>query len=87
MKSLNRAYKDKWNNWFINELKTITSVGNIKPPGYAKVITWISEIQKSFSPEIVSNSFLRWEDTRSFKSDSTSEEFETFENGSDSEID
>ena len=44
MESLKRAYKDKWNNWFINELKTITSVGNIKPPGYAKVITWISEI-------------------------------------------
>ena len=42
MKSLKQAYKARWNEWMINALKTLTASNNIRSPGYAFVIIWIS---------------------------------------------
>ena len=36
-------YFKKWNNWLIHAPKSYTAAGNVKSPGYAKVVEWISE--------------------------------------------
>ena len=41
----------------INEPKSFTAAGNLQSPGYAKAITWISEIWDSFDRQILANSF------------------------------
>ena len=41
----------------INEPKSFTAAGNLQSPGYAKAITWISEIWDSFDRHILANSF------------------------------
>ena len=65
MRPLKRAYQQKWQNWLINEEKSFTPAGNIRSPGYAQVINWISEIWDQLSPEIVRDSFDRCEITSS----------------------
>ncbi len=44
MRPLKVAYFKKWNHWLVHAPKAFTASGNVKSPGYAKVITWISEI-------------------------------------------
>ena len=44
MKSLKQAYKARWNEWMINASKTLTASNNIRFPGYASVLTLISQI-------------------------------------------
>ena len=41
----------------VNEPKSITAAGNLQCLGYAKAITWISEIWDSFDRKILANSF------------------------------
>ena len=41
----------------INEPKSFTPAGNLRSPGYAKAITWISEISSAFDRNIRTRSF------------------------------
>ena len=41
----------------MTEPKSFTSSNNMKSPGYAKVINWISEIWNDFDSEIIVKSF------------------------------
>ena len=41
----------------INEPKSFTLAGNLRSPGYAKAITWISEVWESFDSHLLANSF------------------------------
>ena len=45
MRPLKVAYFKKWNHWLVHAPKAYTASGNVKSPGYATVITWISEIE------------------------------------------
>ena len=56
-KSLKGEYHNKWNDWYLNSPKSFTAKNNLKSPGYALAITWISEIWKAFDPEIIKKSF------------------------------
>ena len=44
MRPLKVAYFKKWNHWLVHAPKSYTAAGNVKSPGYATVITWISGI-------------------------------------------
>ena len=48
---------NKWQDWMTNELKSFTPAGNLRSPGYAKTITWISEIRSAFYRNILTRSF------------------------------
>ncbi|CAF0969922.1 unnamed protein product [Brachionus calyciflorus] len=54
---LKKEYHEKWNDWFMNAEKSLTCHGNIKSPGYATCIAWLSEICTSFDPNVIKNSF------------------------------
>ena len=49
MRPLKRAYHQKWQHWLINEEKSFTPAGNLRSPGYALVINWISQIWDQLS--------------------------------------
>ena len=51
------GYFNKWQQWMINEPKSFTPAGNLRSPGYAKTITWISEIWSAFDRNILARSF------------------------------
>ncbi|CAF0916277.1 unnamed protein product [Brachionus calyciflorus] len=57
LKSFKKHYYEKWSNWFLNDHKSFTKNGNLKSPGYAKAIQWISEIWNEFNPSIIKSSF------------------------------
>ncbi|CAF0774012.1 unnamed protein product [Brachionus calyciflorus] len=59
MRPLKRAYHERWQNWLINEERTITPAGNIRSPGYIQVINWISEIWDQLDSGIIRDSFDR----------------------------
>ena len=54
---LKALYSNYWNNWFVNSEKSYTKSGNIRSPGYAQIINWVSEIWEAFDPMIIKNSF------------------------------
>lgn len=56
-RSLKTQYQNKWQNWFITSEKAFTKQHNLKSPGYARVINWISQIWTDFDPSIIKNSF------------------------------
>ena len=41
----------------MNEATSFTEAGNIRSPGYKKVIEWISEACSELDPNIISSSF------------------------------
>lgn len=43
-RSLKAQYHSKWQEWYLSSPKSFTTASNLKSPGYAKVINWISEI-------------------------------------------
>jgi hypothetical protein len=47
----------KWCDWFINSDKKFTRHNNMRSPGYANCIKWISEIWMNFDPVQIRNSF------------------------------
>ena len=57
MKPLKSSYFRKWNHWIIHEPKTYTPAGNIRSPGYAKVIEWISECWDELDSSLIERSF------------------------------
>jgi hypothetical protein len=54
---LKKNYHEKWNSWFIHDDKTYTKHGNPKSPGYAKCISWLSNIWEDFDTDLIVNSF------------------------------
>jgi hypothetical protein len=44
MRPLKKAFHDRWQHWFLHGLKTTTRNNNVRSPGYAQVIHWISDI-------------------------------------------
>jgi hypothetical protein len=52
-------YFKKWNNWLIHAPKSYTAAGNVKSPGYAKVVEWISEAWSELDAGMISSSFQR----------------------------
>ena len=59
MKALKDNYILLWNDWMINAPKSFTSSNNIRSPGYALVIEWISKIWTNFSRDTLRNSFAQ----------------------------
>ena len=57
MRPIKHAFQVKWNDWLINEPKSFTKSGNMKSPGYEKVINSISEIWQDFDPDPIKRSF------------------------------
>ena len=57
MRVFKLGYFNKSQQWMINEPKSFTLAGNLRSPGYAKAITWISEIWSAFDRNILARSF------------------------------
>ena len=58
-KPFKAKYTEKWNNWFLTaDNKTYTKNGNMRSPGYAKSIKWLSEIWAEMDSQIIIDSFL-----------------------------
>ncbi len=56
-RSLKSKYHVKWQNWFLNSPKAFTKSKNLKSPGYARVIKWVSQIWHEFEQELITKSF------------------------------
>ncbi len=56
-RSMKAQYHSKWQEWYLSSPKSFTKASNLKSPGYAKVINWISEIWQNFDKEIIIRSF------------------------------
>jgi hypothetical protein len=54
---IRKAYKRYLTNWFVNDPKSFTKNGNLRSPGYAKVIEWLSEIWNNFDESLIAYSF------------------------------
>ncbi|CAF1117869.1 unnamed protein product [Brachionus calyciflorus] len=54
---LKSKFNRYWTNWFINEEHSYTAKGNMRSPGYACVINWVSEIWKDMDPNLLRDSF------------------------------
>ena len=57
MRSLKRAFYNLWDDWMMNAPKSHTKSGNLKSPGYAKVILWISQIWYQLDTNLLVSSF------------------------------
>lgn len=57
LKSFKKCYYEKWTQWFLNDSKSFTKSGNLRSPGYAKAIGWLSEIWDEFDSSIIKTSF------------------------------
>ena len=57
MSPVKSGYFKRWNHWLIHAPKAYTASGNRKSPGYAQVITWISEVWQELDPSLIASSF------------------------------
>ena len=57
MRPLKQAYRDKWQEWMINDEHTFTAAGNSRSPGYARAVKWIADIWADLPGELISTSF------------------------------
>jgi hypothetical protein len=57
MRPLKKSFHQKWQQWFLNAEKTKTRFDNIRSPGYAQVITWVSEKWTTLNPNVIRASF------------------------------
>ena len=57
--SIKKTYGERWNKWFIFDKKNFTPNGNLKSPGYVKVIDWMSEIWSEFDKNTIIQSFRK----------------------------
>lgn len=55
--AIKNVYHQSWSNWFLYDDKLKTPAGNLRSPGYAKVIDWLSDIWSEFSKQILIDSF------------------------------
>ena len=51
------AYHRRWTDWLIHGQHTFTRAGNMVSPGYARSITWISEIWAEMTRNTIEHSF------------------------------
>ncbi|CAF1007838.1 unnamed protein product [Brachionus calyciflorus] len=54
---LQRVFLPHWTQWFLNDSKSFTKIGNLRSPGYAKAIGWLSEIWNELDSSIIKTSF------------------------------
>ena len=47
---------ERWNKWYLSEEHEFTRFGNLRSPGNALVINWLSEIWTDFPESIIINS-------------------------------
>ena len=45
--------------WYLEDDKDYTKMGNMKSPGWVKVISWISKIWAEFDYDLIRQSFLK----------------------------
>ena len=57
MRPIKLAYGRKWNNWLRTAPKAYTPAGNMKSPGYARVVEWIAEAWDELDPNVIARSF------------------------------
>ena len=57
MRSLKHSFELKWTDWMTNSEKSFTKSGNMKSPGYANFIQWISEIWQEFDSDLIKKLF------------------------------
>jgi len=57
MRPLKLSYQRKWNNWMRTAPKAYTPAGNLKSPGYARVVEWIAEAWDELDPNLIARSF------------------------------
>jgi hypothetical protein len=48
---------ERWTDWYINDEKTFTKANNMRSPGYANVIKWISDVWDEMDENIIRKSF------------------------------
>ena len=57
MRPLKEKFKDRWMEWMLHADKSFTPQGNMRSPGYATAITWVSEIWAELDTQIIIDSF------------------------------
>jgi hypothetical protein len=57
MRPLKVAYFKKWNDWLVNAPKSYTAAGNMRSPGYAQAVLWISEVWAELDASLIASSF------------------------------
>ena len=57
MRLLKLAFKHKWQAWLVEGEKSFTRFGNMRSPGYALAIQWISEVWAQLDAELIKRSF------------------------------
>jgi hypothetical protein len=55
--SLKKRLHERWTNWYVNDEKSFTKQQNLRSPGYANIISWISYIWENFDSELIAKSF------------------------------
>jgi len=50
-------FRRKYMDWFVNEPKSFTNFGNLRSPGYASVIEWVSDIWQNIDNNLLIKSF------------------------------
>ena len=65
MRPFKSKYFGKWNHWLIHAPKTFTAARNMRSPGYALVLQWISEAWADIDPNLIARSFDHCEITSS----------------------
>ena len=54
---LKSLYDNHWSDWLVNSEKTFTKSNNMRSPGYAQIIEWVSSIWENFDQMIIQSSF------------------------------
>ena len=57
MRPIKAKYFLRWNRWLVNAPKSYTAAGNVRSPGYAMVLQWISEIWDELDSNLIARSF------------------------------
>ena len=47
-RSFKQSFRRKYMDWFLHHSKSFTIYGNMRSPGYVKVIGWLSDIWRDF---------------------------------------
>ena len=55
MRPLKGAYFKKWNDWLVNAPKSYTAAGNMRLPGYAQAVLWISEVWAELDASLIAS--------------------------------
>ena len=56
-RSFKLFFRRRYMDWFVNEPKSFTNFGNLRSPGYAAVVEWVSDIWRNLDEQLIFNSF------------------------------